>query len=179
MTSTLSTTTYSRYQSCNVYSVVVICRDKTPNATFCRSLNSVNIAIVAMMLTRNWPSRARTGPRTWASRSRTGPRTWLQGQWHVQYLSDRVPGNLILNSLKNHTQTLHDTITTLFRLPIFGGEKRPRLFYGIMLARLTIHRLAKFGRGSVCNTCFTYNEVLWLENRLRSKSFALNLGGSY
>ena len=117
MTSTLSTTTYSSYQSCNVYSVVVICRDKTPNATFCRSLNSVNIAIVAMMLTRNWPSRARTGPRT-----------WLQGQWHVQYLSDRVSGNLILNSLKNHTQTLHDTITTLFRLPIFGGRETTPTF---------------------------------------------------
>jgi len=37
---------------------------------------SVILMLSAVMLTRTWPSRSRTGPRTWLSRPSTRPRTW-------------------------------------------------------------------------------------------------------
>jgi len=36
-------------------------------------------------------------------------------------------------------------MTAVLRDPNFWAEKQSRLFYGTLLARFTIHRLAKFG----------------------------------
>jgi len=51
----------------------------------------------------------------------------------------------VSKSLKNRTNVKNFG-------PQFSGEGRPRLFYGSLLARFTVHRLAKFGwpLSSVC-----------------------------